>query len=459
MILLPWCSCCSSDPPKRYTCKNGSCVEDPDGEYDEPTSGGNCAPLPCECPDWCLYKIEIISPVSWGPRPLIPCGDSDPTKDFDGSFFPPCEDASECCGPVTAPTSQTVDRVSASIGRGYAQVTYTSKLAAAANVDFALMCVQVDGGGWQINAAISFGVLVPLADGLIYRYPNRALTKTALIKLESECEDGVGITCSKPFDAPSLLALLSGPLEFTVNAASAGLGAWDTEDDEANGDQTRITPCFDHLVDNFEVTFRVTARENCEPPPDPCTVLVDGVRVPVTSFNAFEVITAEWRGLSAPGSDKTFIDGVLVADNPSGSTDTTTYIKTNQCADGIQQTNDSTAVFIATSGAGIVNACATPESASKYQPLVCEVVDEKTARLYGGVATAKNITRCHEGGEDLLVDAILEENQWAWECLLVDGVPGAVTVSPLVGARYFNRDPVVCDVNHEPPVVTLDFLP
>jgi hypothetical protein len=72
VILLPGCSCCRSDPPK-YTCRDGVCVEDPDGEYDEPTCGGNCDP-PCECPDFCLYKIAIVSPVSLGPGPFIPCG-------------------------------------------------------------------------------------------------------------------------------------------------------------------------------------------------------------------------------------------------------------------------------------------------------------------------------------------------------------------------------------------------
>ena len=452
MILLPGCLCCHK--PKRYTCVAGECVEDPYGEYDEPTCGGNCQEE-CECPDWCLYKIEIVSPVALGPGPRIPCG-GDLSKDFELSLYPPCEDEAGCCGPVMGATGFP-DRVYATIGLGYARVSYTSKLAAGADADVTLRCVAGPGNVRKIYADITYGLDVPGMDGLVPRFPTRGLVKTASIKLDSECLEGVGITCSKPFDEISRLALLSGPLEFTVNAASAGLGAWDTEHDDAVGDQTRITPCFDHLVDNFEVKFRVTQRDNCEPPPDPCTVLVDGVRVPVSSFNPYEVITAKWRGLSAPGRNLVLVDGVVIQDIDGGSYDGITDITTAGC-DAPSQTDDVKAVYIATGGSGIVNACATGESIAKYQPLVCEVVDENTARLYGGVSTVKLYTPCDIGGAPS-GDDIQEESQWLWECLLVDGVPGAVTVSPLVGARYFNKDPVVCGVTHEPPVVTLDFVP
>lgn len=255
MILLPQCSCCASDPPP---------------------------PESCECPDWCLYQIEILSPVAWGPRPLIPCPDENESGKFfyfDEGLYPPCEDEENCCGSVDSPipglVGPTRHRVYALANNGYARVWYSSNLDAIADVDFTLRCVETEGGDIEIYADISYGVFVPGLDGLVPRYPTRGVVKTASIKLDSACAEGVGITCSKPFDEASQFELLSGPLEFTVDASSAGLGEWDTEADDAVGDQSRITPCFEHLIENFSVTFRVTARESCEPPPPRCCC-VDG---------------------------------------------------------------------------------------------------------------------------------------------------------------------------------------
>lgn len=195
----------------------------------------------------------------------------------------------------------------------------------------------------------------------------------------------------------------------------------------------------------------------CCNPPNPCSVLVDGERVPFSSFNPYEVITAQWRGLQAPGSDRTFIDGVLFSDNPSISTDSLQYVTRGGC-DGAGQINDSKVLFIATAYSGYINACWTSEALSNYQTFVAVRVNDTTCRLYGGIGTLKVFSACLIDGVPS-GDSVAEENWWLWECLVVNGVPGNVTVSPSIGARYFNSDPVVCGVNHEAPVVTLDFVP
>jgi hypothetical protein len=200
-----------------------------------------------------------------------------------------------------------------------------------------------------------------------------------------------------------------------------------------------------------------TCGGNCEPPPDPCTVLVDGVRVPVASFDPYEVIAAKWRGLQTPGSDRLVIDGVLVADTPTPGGDSLTNITRAGC-DGAGQTVDTKQVALGPTFSGIISACFTTDAVNKHITLSCERVDDITARLHGGVVTVKIYTTCDVGGAPS-GDSIQEENWWLWECLLVDGVPGEVKVTPSIGARYFNSEPVECVVTHEAPEVTLDFVP
>ena len=280
------------------------------------------------------------------------------------------------------------------------------------------------------------------------------------VSLPATCVAPTGNTCPSDSPVTGEIRVLDTPVDISADADGTSVGAYTSETTSPGIGASYAdlaAEVGEAMRDALTATFRITARENCEPLPDPCTVLVDGVRVPVSSFNPYEVITAKWRGLSAPGRNLVLVDGVVIQDIDGGSYDGITDITTAGC-DAPSQTDDVKAVHIATGGSGIVNACATGESIAKYQPLVCEVVDENTARLYGGVSTVKLYTPCEIGGAPS-GDDILEENQWSWECLLENGVPGAVTVSPSVGARYFNADPVVCAVTHEPPVVTLDFVP
>jgi hypothetical protein len=200
-----------------------------------------------------------------------------------------------------------------------------------------------------------------------------------------------------------------------------------------------------------------TCGGNCEPKPNPCSVLVDGKRVPVSSFDPYEVITAKWRGFQASGRQKVFVNGVLDSDIPSLGSDSVLKVTSGGCDAG-GQTNDFEGVFIATGGVGVINACLTAEASTNYQTLVCEGIDETKARLYGGVGTVKIYSPCLIAGNPS-GDSIQEEDWWLWECLLVDGVPGKVKVTPSVGARYFNSNPVLCEVTHEAPEVTLDFVP
>jgi hypothetical protein len=198
----------------------------------------------------------------------------------------------------------------------------------------------------------------------------------------------------------------------------------------------------------------------CCNPPNPCSVLVDGERVPVSSFNPYDVISVQWRGLTVPfGRDVGYIDGVLVADNPVLSYSSISFATREGCdTNFFQQALEDKGLFLAPGGAGIVNACNTSLANSKHIFFASQYLTPTTCRVYGGIGTTVRQTACLVDGVPFR-DTIQEENRWEWECIITNGVPGAVTVSPTVGARYFNNEPVSCGVTHEAPVVTLTFIP
>lgn len=437
--------------------------------------GGCCCPPPpperCWCGSDCSYFIKVVEPLAVTARG-DDCGGADTGNNIlitPGLLQAIIPTYAGSAGFVYANSSQAyAGGMTASVTDGIAGFPaflppelYYFQLRASRSVLVEISCILEEEQP-KYYVTISFSVNV------VYVFDSLGFTTlgswrrsyVGTFEIPSTCVVSPERECYPELLGSTEFRRINTPLEITLSGdGTSSLGSLTMIDEYG---ENGVPPDFPYAKDAVETiaeassyTFRITARENCEPLPDPCTVLIDGVRVPVSDFDPFEVIAATWRGLSAPGSDKTFIDGVLFADNPS-SVDSILNITTAGCDAG--QINDVKAVYIATSGAGIVNECVTAESMPKYQTLVCEVVDENTARLYGGVATVKNYSPCAIGGIPS-GDQVFEENQWSWECLLENGVPGAVTVSPSVGARYFNSEPVVCAVTHEPPVVTLDFVP
>jgi len=193
------------------------------------------------------------------------------------------------------------------------------------------------------------------------------------------------------------------------------------------------------------------------PPPDPCTVLVDGERVPFSSFDPYEVINATWRGRQvSPGNARQYNNGVLVSDVPSQTLDDVAYVTDTGC-DPPTYAIESEALYIATSGSGYINVCVTNEHNNKYQTFRAEQINATTCLLSGGIGTLKAISPCLIDGVPS-GNSIAEESWWLWECEVVNGVPGEVTVSPIVGVTYLNNT-YECVIGHEAPEVTLDFVP
>lgn len=260
-------------------------------------SSGCCCPPPpperCWCPDWCLYQVEITSPVAFPPLPVAPCQWNSPFNEenylrrevLESGLYGPCEDEDQCCGPVTSPIYDGWTGLQNHYAEAYvslpslAEFQYHSNLAAGASASVSFRCENNDPAIVYADIALQFSV--PAWDGLIPRSPSRALSKFVTVELDTTCAMQAGATCDPLIqDEPLRYSLLNVPLEFTVSHSSAGLAAWDEDRtvDGINGLQTRVTPCFDHLVDNFEVTFRITARESCVDVPK-CCCEAEGVTV------------------------------------------------------------------------------------------------------------------------------------------------------------------------------------
>jgi hypothetical protein len=145
---------------------------------------------------------------------------------------------------------------------------------------------------------------------------------------------------------------------------------------------------------------------------------------------------------------------VLVQDLPTYATDEVNYASDAGCDSG--QENDGEALWIA-GGAGYINVCVTNEHANKYQTFRAEQINATTCLLSGGIGTLKVSSACLIDGAPSR-NSIAEESWWLWECEVVNGVPGEVTVSPIVGVTYLNNT-YECVIGHEAPEVTLDFVP
>jgi hypothetical protein len=470
-MFLAECGCCPPDPPKRYTCRDGVCVEDEEGEYDEPTCGGNCD-LPCVCPGTCSYFIEIVQPSAIAVKSkFLRCGyggelsqvitdslitDLLPFSLVGQSEFPAWQNQSAATAQNNG-SSFGVSVVHEARGFQGDIPEAGNQFAAYSTASLSVYCYDDYSGEPKYKAQLS------ISANARFLFESLGFTTTGQwgrsfykeFELPASCVSAPDRNCSS-YDNETLH--ITTPL--TITLSGDGTSSLGNLDMTAEYGDAGVPPEFpyardavDAILDGLSYEFNITSTSSCD---DPCYVLVDGVRVPVYEFDPYEVIAAEWRGLQAPGSDRLFIDGELISDNPA-SYDSLNNITRAGC-DGAGQINDGKALFLAPGGAGIINVCVTSESSARYTALVCEAINASTARLYGGIRTLKVLSPCFIDGEPSS-DGVSEENQWEWECFLVDGVPGEVTVSPMAGARYFNNEPVACGVTHEAPVVTLTFIP
>lgn len=192
-------------------------------------------------------------------------------------------------------------------------------------------------------------------------------------------------------------------------------------------------------------------------PPDPCSVLIDGQYYGFGSFNPYEVIEATAYGLTVPGDQVTVIDGVEDSRVSSSSVASLTTITRSGCE--AQQGVDLKGVYLGPSYASNIGCCNNYDIDNKHKAFIAEQVDETTCRLRGGVYVTKQKQPCWDGSGPPPALSLYEYEEafWEWQCLVVNGVPGSVTVSWYCGGKAYPS--TTCGQYGPAPTVTLTFAP
>lgn len=229
-------------------------------------------PEDCLCPHVCLYRIEVLSPLAFGPRPIVPC-----TEESNNSLI---DQTPLDLGPCNA--HWTNEGVSVFAGRVlnflYAVASYRGQNLVSPG---ASASVNISCYGEKLLANIGWDLSVPGSVFLNYfGNPYRRMFRTATVELPSECFRKSNATCETGIYGPDVRGnFLSTPIEFTVSYDSPGIGAWDAAPfEEQSGDQANVTDCFEYLRENFSVTFRITQRQSCRIVDCGCSVDISGLK-------------------------------------------------------------------------------------------------------------------------------------------------------------------------------------
>lgn len=229
-----------------------------------------------ECGDYCLYKLEIVSPLPLAspPTPCLPFVVSE--QDNNASFC-----------------AEQQSRQVSYLDKGYAlqgglRAIYEAAVLGLSNpyqdgsvidASVELYCVNdlVVGPGVPYSPPKWFAA-ISLRAFLAHSIVTSATTKTSLRLLSSACSRKANADCSLfDYTAQRTRGYLSTPLEFTVTYSSDGFGSWQNEDTYIPPQGDPIS-CGTQLADNFSVTFRITERPACATVECNCGASIDGLK-------------------------------------------------------------------------------------------------------------------------------------------------------------------------------------
>ena len=229
-----------------------------------------------ECGDYCLYKLEIVSPLPLAspPTPCLPFVVSE--QDNNASFC-----------------AEQQSRQVSYLDKGYAlqgglRAIYEAAVLGLSNpyqdgsvidASVELYCVNdlVVGPGVPYSPPKWFAA-ISLRAFLAHSIVTSATTKTSLRLLSSACSRKSNADCSLfDYTAQRTRGYLSTPLEFTVTYSSDGFGLWQNEDTYVPPQGDPIS-CGTQLADNFSVTFRITERRACTTVQCNCDANLNGLK-------------------------------------------------------------------------------------------------------------------------------------------------------------------------------------
>lgn len=225
------------------------------------------------CGDYCLYKLDIVSPLPLTSPQIDPClgflvSSIDNTVVF-------CEGQSSYHISFLEKRQWGQDQpgfyaIYEAIALGVVSPYEPSSQVEAFVYLYCDFTPEFPEGNWFLALRLEAQLATGNIASLIVKTSLRSLSSACSRKANADCDvSNIGSQLTRRY--------LSTPVEFTVTYDNDGFGSWQTEDIYIPpGEQF---PCGVQLAENFTATFRITERPSCRTVECDCNVNIDGLKV------------------------------------------------------------------------------------------------------------------------------------------------------------------------------------
>ena len=264
----------------------------------------NPPPAACWCPDYCQYKIEVVSPEEFAVSTSYQCYNSYASRFTGPSIIQSVLDSfsgdNNCPGVNSGIALDCGNSSSARMGTAfmesygleasvYSIIAKRQSLGTLsgvlADVSYGVLvyCSLMGGGGNltpQIFLQLDLRVRLWNTDstlGDLFLYVRSA---RKIVRIDNnECEMAGNRKCLYLGDTYRRTANFQTPLEFTLSIGTTSFGNYE-EDSLSGREFGPYQDVLDSLIDvGFEATFRITSRPSCRIAPSDCEVPLQGNRI------------------------------------------------------------------------------------------------------------------------------------------------------------------------------------
>lgn len=260
----------------------------------------NPPPSACWCPDYCQYKIEVVSPEEFAVSTSYQCYNSYASRFTAPSIIQSVLDSfsgdNNCPGETSGTALDCGNSSSARMGTSFMESygleanvysniakrqSLGASLAVLADVSYGVLvyCSLMGGGGnltpqifLQLDLRVRlFNTDASLGDLFFYARFARKIVRID----NNECEMVGNRKCVYLGDTYRRTANFQTPLEFTLSIGTTSFGNYE-EDSLSGREFGPYQDVLDSLIDvGFEATFRITSRTSCLTVPRPCDINSD----------------------------------------------------------------------------------------------------------------------------------------------------------------------------------------
>jgi hypothetical protein len=265
----------------------------------------NPPPPRCWCPDYCQYKIEVVSPEEFAVSSRYDCNGSDASRFTEPSIIQSVFDAFDgeidCPGEVSGGGAVPCGNYSGasmsnafmgtygltaragSIIRKRSTVGITPAVGGQVYYAVRVYCSLMGAAGeikpqifLELDLILSvFNTAASLGELFFY-----ARTARKIVRIDNEnCEKAGNRVCLYLNDSDRRIANFQTPLEFTLSIATTSFGDYD-EDVLSGREHGPYEDVLDSLSEaGFAATFRITSRPSCKTVGCSCNAFLDGMYV------------------------------------------------------------------------------------------------------------------------------------------------------------------------------------